>query len=166
MIETTVIYVMIVAIAALILWRRTRSMYRPVRGSGLRLLTPMLFMTPGLSLVFNSNISVPAGAYGVALGLGMVLSIPLIWTTNYEVREDNLIYAKKNWGFVVAFVGIVLIRLLLRQEFTGMDPHGKIALFMMVAFGYIIPWRIVSFIKFRRLVSQTVSDDKSGITGL
>jgi membrane protein CcdC involved in cytochrome C biogenesis len=30
---------------------------------------------------------------------------------------------------------------------------------MLVAFGYIIPWRIVWFIKFRRLVSQSVRSD-------
>jgi membrane protein CcdC involved in cytochrome C biogenesis len=154
-------YIMIAAIAALVLWRRTRSMYRPIRGSGVRLLIPMLFMIPGVTLLLNPNVSEPAWAYGVALGLGVVLSIPLIWTTNYEVREDKLIYAQKNWGFVAAFIGIVLIRFLLRQELTGMEPQGKMALFMMVAFGYIIPWRIVSFIKFRRLVSQSVYSDKT-----
>ncbi|MFC0216555.1 CcdC protein domain-containing protein [Paenibacillus chartarius] len=104
---------------------------------------------------FNPDLTVPMWAYGAAFGLGVVLSIPLIWTTSYEIREDNLVYAKKNWGFVVAFAGIVLIRLLLRQELQGMDPQGQAALFMTVAFGYIIPWRIVSFIKFRRLVSRT-----------
>ncbi|WP_179136049.1 CcdC protein domain-containing protein [Paenibacillus sp. 32352] len=69
--------------------------------------------------LFSSELFVPSWAYGLALGLGMVLSLPLIWTTNYEVREDNLIYAKKNWGFVFAFVGIILIRLFLRKELTG-----------------------------------------------
>jgi membrane protein CcdC involved in cytochrome C biogenesis len=157
--ETSAFYVMIIAIAALVLWRRTRSMYRPIRGSGLRLLVPIMFLVPGLSLILNSGLLVPMWAYGLALGLGMVLSIPLIWTTNYEVREHNLIYAKKNWGFVFAFVGIVLFRLLLRKELTGIDPQGKLALFMMVAFGYIIPWRIVSFLKFRRLLNQTASNN-------
>lgn len=154
-------YLIIVVIAALVLWRRTRSMYRPIRGSGIRLLIPLLFMLPGVSLIFNLDVYEPAWEYGVALGLGMVLSIPLIWTTNYEVREQNLIYAQKNWGFVVAFIGIVLIRFLLRQELTDMEPQGKMALFMMMAFGYIIPWRIVSFIKFRRVVNQSVYSDKA-----
>lgn len=145
------IYIIIFAIAALVLWRRTRSMYRPIRGSGIRLLIPILFMLPGASLIFNLNAGEPMWVYGAALGLGIVFSVPLIWTTNYEVREDNQIYSKKNWGFVAAFVGIVLIRFLLRQELSGMDPQEKLAVFMMVAFGYIIPWRIVSFIKFRRV---------------
>jgi membrane protein CcdC involved in cytochrome C biogenesis len=148
-------YVMIVAIAALVLWRRTRSMYRPIRGSGIRMLIPLLFMLPGVILLLNPDVNEPAWAFGAAFGLGIMFSIPLIWTTNYEVREDNLIYAQKNWGFIAAFLGIVIIRFVLRQELSDMDPQGKMALFMMVAFGYLIPWRVVSFIKFRRLVSQT-----------
>ncbi|WEK54426.1 MAG: cytochrome c biogenesis protein CcdC [Candidatus Cohnella colombiensis] len=148
-------YVMIAAIAALVLWRRTRSMYRPIRGSGIRLLIPLLFMLPAVSLLFNPDVNEPAWSFGAALALGIVFSIPLIWTTNYEVREDKLIYAKKNWGFIVAFLGIVIFRFALRQELSSIDPQGQMALFMMVAFGYIIPWRVVSFIKFRRLVSQS-----------
>jgi membrane protein CcdC involved in cytochrome C biogenesis len=155
------VYIMIAAITALVLWRRTRSMYRPIRGSGIRLLIPMLFMLPGVTLFLNPNVSEPAWAYGVALGLGILMSIPLIWTTNYEVREDSLIYAKKNWGFIAAFIGVVLIRFLLRQELADMEPQGKMALFMLMAFGYIIPWRIVSFIKFRRLVNQSIYSNKA-----
>ena len=90
------IYVIIAAIAALVLWRRMRSMYRPIRG------------------------------------IGIVFPIPLIWTTNYEVREDNLIYAQKNWGFIAAFIGILIIRFALRQELSDMDPQALMTLFMMV----------------------------------
>ncbi|MBO9541098.1 DUF1453 family protein [bacterium] len=153
------IYLFVIAIAALVLWRRTRSMYRPIRGSGIRLLLPLLALLPGLTLIFNPQVSEPAWAYGIAFGLGMVLSIPLIWTTNYEVRADNFIYARKNWGFVVAFVGVVVIRLALRHELTNLEPQAKIALFMTVLCGYLIPWRIVSFIKFRRVLNNAAGSD-------
>ncbi|RIX52100.1 cytochrome c biogenesis protein CcdC [Paenibacillus nanensis] len=151
------IYVMIALIALLVLWRRTRSMYRPIRGNGIRLLIPILFLFPGVSMIASLHANEPVWVYAAALGLGMVFSLPLIWTTNYEVREDNQIYSKKNWGFVAAFISILLIRFLLRQELSTMDQQAKLAVFMMVAFGYIIPWRVVSFIKFRRLASQFAS---------
>jgi len=147
-------YVMIAAIAALVLWRRTRSMYRPIRGSGIRLLTPLLFMLPGVFLLLSPEVHEPAWAWGAALTIGILFSLPLIWTTNYEVREDKLIYAKKNWGFVVAFLGIVIVRIILRQELSDMAPQDVMALFMTVAFGYVIPWRVVSYLKFRRVVNQ------------
>ncbi|MGG1637428.1 CcdC family protein [Paenibacillus sp. NRS-1760] len=147
-------YMMIAFIAVLVIWRRTRSMYRPIRGNGIRLLIPLLFIIPGLSLIINPNVNEPAWAFGIAFGLGVIFSIPLIWTTNYEVRADNLIYSKKNWGFIAAFIGIVFVRFALRQELSDLDPQGKTALFMLVAFGYIIPWRVFSFIKFRRVANQ------------
>jgi len=151
------LYVTIAAIAALVLWRRTRSMYRPIRGNGVRMLIPLLFLVPGISLLMQPNVDEPAWAFGAAFAVGLALSIPLIWTTDYEVRADNQIYAKKNWGFIVAFIGILIVRLALRQQLSNIDPQGVMALFMTVAFGYLIPWRIVSFIKFRRLLGQSAA---------
>lgn len=148
------IYIMIAAVAALVLWRRTRSMYRPVRGNGARILVPLLFMIPAVTLLFNQDVNEPVWAFAAAFGLGILFSIPLIWTTNYEVRADDQIYTQKNWGFIVAFAGVVIIRFVLRQQFSGMDPQNVMALFVMVAMGYLIPWRIVSFIKFRRLIKE------------
>ncbi len=113
---------------------------------------PLLFMLPGLSLMFNSNVHAPAYEWIVAAVLGIVLSIPLIWTTNYEIRDDNQIYAKKNMGFIVAFLAVIVIRFALRNYLSMVDPETLAALFMLVAFSYILPWRIVSFIKFRKLV--------------
>ncbi|REE81526.1 membrane protein CcdC involved in cytochrome C biogenesis [Paenibacillus taihuensis] len=151
------IYVMIAAIAVLVLWRRTRSMYRPVRGNGYRILVPLLFMIPAVTLFFNPDVNEPAWAFAGAFGLGVIFSIPLIWTTNYEVRADDQIYTQKNWGFIAAFVGIVIVRFALRQQFSDMNPQNLMALFVMVAMGYLVPWRIVSFIKFRRLFKDRVS---------
>ncbi|WP_323132036.1 CcdC family protein [Paenibacillus silvisoli] len=146
---------MIAAIAALVLWRRTRSMYRPIRGNGLRILIPLLFMLPAVTLFFNPDVNEPAWAFAAAFGTGILFSIPLIWTTNYEVRADNQIYAQKNWGFIIAFLGVLIVRFVLRQEFSDMNPQNLMALFMMVAMGYLIPWRVVSFIKFRRLLRSS-----------
>ncbi|MFC5401139.1 CcdC protein domain-containing protein [Cohnella soli] len=152
--ESTV-YALMVAIAALILWKRTKSMFRPIKGNGTRLLFPLLFILPGLSLLFDSNVNQSEWAFGAAFGLGVAFSIPMIWTTNFEVREDNQIYAKKNWGFFVAFLGFMIVRFVLRLELSDMNPQDQMALFVTVAFGYLVPWRIVSFIKFQQLVNRS-----------
>jgi len=145
-------YVFVIAIAALVLWRRTRSFYRPIRGDGKRLLYPMFFMLPGLSLIFNPDVHAPLYEFAIAAAIGIVLSIPLTWTTNYEIREDHLIYAKKNWGFIVAFVVVIAIRFELHHYLSQVDPQTLGALFMVLAFFYVIPWRVVSYIKFRKLM--------------
>ncbi|MFC5699737.1 CcdC family protein [Cohnella faecalis] len=143
-------YVTFILIAALVLWRRTRSFYRPIKGDGRRILLPVLFMLPGIALVLNKDVHAPAYEWLVACAIGVALSIPLIWTTEYEVREDKQIYAKKNVGFIVAFVAVLAIRFALRSYLQMIDPQTLSALFMVVAFSYVLPWRIVSFVKFRR----------------
>lgn len=111
----------------------------------------MLFMLPGILLMFDAHVHAPVYEWIIAGALGIVLSLPLIWTTNYELREDNQIYAKKNMGFIAAFLVVVAIRFALRSYLDDIDPQTLGALFMLVAFTYVLPWRIVSFIKFRKV---------------
>lgn len=108
-------------------------------------------MLPGVFLLFNPSVHAPLYEWFIAVALGLVLSIPLIWTTNYEVRADNQIYAKKNMGFIFAFVAVVAIRFTLRNYLSMIEPQTLGALFMLVAFSYILPWRIVSYMKFRKV---------------
>ncbi|WP_141505435.1 CcdC family protein [Paenibacillus luteus] len=150
-------YVIILLVVGLVLWRRTRSFYRPIRGNGRRILFPLLFMLPGVMLWFDPTVHAPMYEWLIAAVLGAVLSLPLIWTTNYEVRDDNQIYAKKNMGFIVAFIVVVAIRFTLRNYLSSIDPQTLGALFMLVAFSYIVPWRIVSYMKFRKVVQQRVA---------
>lgn len=148
------IYIMIILIAALVIWRRSRSMYRPIRGNGMRLLIPVLFVVPSLALILDPKAHLEAWEWLAALGVGVVLSLPLIWTTNYERREDQQIYAVKNMGFIASFVGVLVIRFILRSYISGLSQEQMSALFMFVAYGYILPWRIVSYFKFRKIYLQ------------
>ncbi|WP_274361349.1 cytochrome c biogenesis protein CcdC [Paenibacillus thermotolerans] len=148
-------YGIALAVAALIMYRRTKNMYRPIKGDGRRILIPIFFIAiPGAALVTNPEAHALIWEWFAALLLGVLLSIPLIWTTDYEIREDRQIYAKKNMWFVIAFVIVIAIRFLLRNELNMFDQQTKAALFMMVAAGYIIPWRVVSFIKFRKTLQH------------
>ncbi|MGO4374203.1 CcdC family protein [Paenibacillus sp. 2TAB19] len=148
--NTNEMYIMVLAIAALVLWRRTRSFYKPVRG-GKRLLLPMLFMLPGITLFMNADVHAPMYDWLIAVVLGVAMSLPLIWTTNYEVRDDNQIYAKKNMGFIFAFLAILVIRFALRGYLDIVNPSTLGALFMLVAFSYVLPWRVVSYMKYRKV---------------
>lgn len=147
-------YSMVILIAILVIWRRSRSMFRPIRGNGLRLLVPILFILPALSLILNPKAHLEAWEGMAAIGLGLLLSLPLIWTTNYERREDQQIYAVKNIGFIVAFLCILILRFALRSYLSGLGQETVAALFMIVLIGYVLPWRIVSYFKFRKLYEQ------------
>ncbi|GFN31492.1 cytochrome c biogenesis protein CcdC [Paenibacillus xylaniclasticus] len=143
--------VLVLIIAALVLFRTLRDVRRPIRGSGIRLLLPIIYMLPGVYLIQNPNVHAPTYEWLAAIGIGIVLSVPLIWTTNYEVRDDNQIYAKRNQGFIIAFLAVFAIRFLLRSYISGLDPDTLAALFITVAFSYAITWRMVSFLKFRKV---------------
>jgi membrane protein CcdC involved in cytochrome C biogenesis len=144
-------YLFIILIIALVLWRRTRSFNKPVKGNGWRLLIPLVFVSIGLLNFMNPQVHLTTLEVVSALLLGFIMSIPLIITTNYEQREDGSIYPKKSHGFIIVLVGLVIIRLSLHHYITGIDPINLSVLFFTVAIGYLYPWRIISFIKFRKI---------------
>lgn len=143
---------LVLLIAALVLLRRIRSMHRPIRGKGIRFLIPILFLLPGLAVILNPNVQLSWTESISAILLGALLSLPLIFTTQYEKRGDQHIYAKKNLNFAIAFVTVFAIRFILRGYFTEMPGETVMALFMLVAISYVVPWRIISYIKFRKLL--------------
>ncbi|WP_239615744.1 cytochrome c biogenesis protein CcdC [Cohnella mopanensis] len=145
------VYSIAILVAALVIWRRARGMYRPIRGNGTRLILPMLFLAPSLLLIFGAKAHAPAWEWGSALAIGCLLSLPLIITTNFERRDDQQIYAVKNMGFFVSFLAVLVIRFLLRDYLSGLDQETMAALFMTLLVGYVVPWRVVSYLKFRKL---------------
>ncbi len=81
-------------VIGLVIFRRMRSMNRPINNKGRRLLLPLFFLLPGFSL-YAAPIQLAGWQIGIAAGIGLLLSIPLIILSGYEVREDGQIYAKK-----------------------------------------------------------------------
>jgi membrane protein CcdC involved in cytochrome C biogenesis len=157
-------YGLIVVIAGLVFWRRTRAMVRPIQGSGFKIVLPILYLLPLVSLFAQIPVQVKIWEIIVAAFIGILLAVPLVLTTNYEVRQDGKIYAQKNKGFFIALIAVVAIRFLLRQFIGGMDPASLGLLFFTVAISYVVPWRIVSFIKFRKVkLSQTLDKDIAAI---
>ena len=148
-------YGMMILIIGLVFWRRTRAMVRPIQGSGIKILIPMLYMLPGISFFLNLHLQLKLWEIGVASLLGVLLSVPLILTTNYEVRQDGQIYAQKSKSFFIALIAVVAIRIVLRQYISGMDPAALSTLFFTVAFSYVVPWRIASFIKYRKVAQSS-----------
>jgi len=143
------IYAIILLVLGLVIRRRTKEMVNPIKGQGVKILLPILYMVP-LGYVFSTlHVQLELWEMVVAAFIGIVLSIPLMLTTNYEIREDGQLYAQKNKSFFIALLAVLLIRVVLRQYFSGMEPMSVATLFYVVAIAYILPWRIVSFVKFR-----------------
>jgi membrane protein CcdC involved in cytochrome C biogenesis len=145
------VYGIMILVVGLVFWRRTMSMIRPIKGSGIRILLPIIYVTPVLSLFAQLPIHLKLWEIGIASLTGLLLAIPLMLTTNYEIREDGHIYAQKNKSFFIALIAVVAIRIVLRQYFSSMDAASLSMLFFTVAVSYVVPWRLVSFMKFRSI---------------
>ena len=85
---------------------------------------------------------------------GLLLSIPLIILSGYEVREDGQIYAK-SIAFIATFLVIVLLRAYFRRHLQGLDPKSIGILFYTLAVCYIVPWRIGCYMKFRKVYVES-----------
>lgn len=145
----------ILMVVLIVMYIRMRKLKKPIKGSGLRLIWPLLFFLPVTMMFFNPELNLTTWEVVGAVGLGLVFSVPLIYTTDYERREDGLIYAKPNKAFLYALVGLVIVRFALRNYLSDIDPQTLGALFVLVALSYVIPWRVVSYRKFRKVYLDT-----------
>lgn len=92
--DTSSLITVFLGIALLIFWRRYRSMHKPIKGSGKRILWPLLFLTPGVVWFFGP-VHPAILQVVIAVFIGVLFSVPLIVLTNYERRDDGNIYTKK-----------------------------------------------------------------------
>ncbi|EOP23419.1 CcdC protein [Bacillus cereus VD131] len=136
--DTSSLITVFVCIALLIFWRRYRSMYKPIKGTGKRILWPLLFLTPGIIWFFGP---VHPAILQVVLAacIGILFAVPLIILTNYERRDDGNIYTKKSTAFLITFIALVVLRYGSRQYIVDLDPQTIGLLFYVVAVSYIIP---------------------------
>ncbi|MGZ4122667.1 MAG: CcdC family protein [Tumebacillaceae bacterium] len=152
--QISIIFVILLLIIFMI-WRRTRAMRRPINGNGIRMLVPVaVLLLLGTQLFGHGQYKGTTLETVGAIVIGVLFSIPLILTTHYEVREDGLIYAKQNKGFIFALVGLVIVRLALREYITFVDQGTLAILFYLLGVSYLTVWRVVSFIKFRKVYNE------------
>ncbi|MEH7386390.1 CcdC protein domain-containing protein [Bacillus sp. JJ1521] len=150
-------YSILLVIFGLILWRRTRAMVRPIKGSGLRILLPLLYMSPALSVVIQPSVHMTLIEIVISVIFGTLLSVPLIYTTGYEIREDGKIYGKKSIGFVIALILVFVSRRLVNYFLPGIDALTLNALSIISLFVYVGLWRIISFMKFKKVYNSHVA---------
>ncbi|MGE7114233.1 CcdC family protein [Lysinibacillus sp. NPDC047702] len=150
---------MFIIIGLFILIRRIRSMYKPTKGKGGRIILPLLFLTPGLSFFLNASGHVTYLHLSLAIFLGVGFSIPLILWSDYEIRNDGLIYAKKSPAFIITFAIMIALRYYFRQHISTIEPGTLNMLIFLLVICYLIPWRIACYIKYKKVLKlkNTVS---------
>lgn len=131
---------------------RSKSAKRPVTGK--KIILPPIFMSTGALMFVFEEFRVAPLQIVEALVVGMLFSIILIRTTNFEIREDSIfIKSSKAFGFIL--FGLLIVRLVGKLVLSSTIDVGELGgMFWILAFGMIVPWRIAMLIKFNKLAKE------------
>lgn len=111
---------------------------------------PPVGMSTGFAMFLFPFTHIPWSWALSALAAGALLfAYPLIWSSKFEVRDGD-IYLVRSKAFVFIMIGLLLVRLLLHRwidEAITIPQTG--ALFFLLAFGMIVPWRLAMALRYR-----------------
>jgi membrane protein CcdC involved in cytochrome C biogenesis len=148
--QTSTIVATLVGGAAVLAWR-IRETQRPVTAS--KILVPPLGMTTGFCMFLVPQTRVPL-AWGLAAFLAgaVFLSYPLVRTSTLTRRGEDVLL-KRSRAFLVILLALVAVRLVARgwvEQYVDTLQTGS--LFFLLAYGMLLPWRIVMYLRYRTLV--------------
>ncbi len=147
--QTTTLIGSLVGAAAILAWR-IRETQRPV--TAVKILAPPLGMTTGFCMFLVPATRVPF-AWGLAAFLAgaVFLSYPLVHTSALT-RHGDAILLRRSRAFLVILLGLVAVRLAARTYVERyVDAVQTGSLFFLLAYGMLLPWRIVMFLRYRAL---------------
>lgn len=131
---------------------RSRAAKKPA--SAKKILLPPLFMSTGALMFVFPFFRVPWIHVLEAVVVGMVFSILLIKTSNFERREGD-IFLKPSKAFVFILFGLLAVRIVMKLLLSSEIDVGELSgMFWLLAFGMIVPWRLAMYTKFKKLKLQ------------
>lgn len=145
---------------ALTWWSREWTVKRPIRGKGTRYLVSVFLLLfvfanmPDIVAFLGRSVHVTVKETIVFIAMGLLLSIPIIVTGNFEIRDDHRIYHKKNIAFVIVLILLFLFKELLKDYTSGINKVTLTLLVTWMGMAYLLPFRFANFIKIRRLYKQ------------
>lgn len=119
-----------------------------------KIILPPIFMSTGAFMFIFPYFRISLLQLLEAFIVGILLSIFLIVTTKFE-RNGNKIYLKRSKAFPIILVSLLIVRIGLKLYFSQTIDIGELGgMFWVLAFGMIIPWRIVMYLQFIKIEKQ------------
>jgi len=141
--------VLAVIMGTIVMTVRAKAAKKPANTK--KIILPPLFMSTGALMFVFEFFRVPPMQILEALGVGLLFSTVLIWTSKFEVRDGD-IYLKQSKAFVFILIGLLAIRLVAKLILSSTIDVGELSgMFWLLAFGMIVPWRIAMLIQFKKL---------------
>ena len=133
---------------------RMKAANRPT--SVKRIVLPPLFMSTGALMFIFPYFRIEWIQVAEAIGVGVIFSIFLIFTSNFEYKDGN-IYLKPSKIFPIILVVLLVVRLFAKQYMGQYNELGELAgRFYLLAFGMLFTWRMVMLIKFLSFQKQMI----------
>ncbi|WP_342597971.1 cytochrome c biogenesis protein CcdC [Psychrobacillus sp. FSL H8-0483] len=119
-----------------------------------KILLPPVFMSTGAVMFVFPFFRVTGAQFLEAIGVGILFSVVLIWTSKFE-RKDGNIYLKQSKAFVFILIGLLIIRVIGKIVLSSTIDVGALSgMFWILAFGMIVPWRIAMYLQFKKIQKE------------
>ncbi len=116
-----------------------------------KIILPPVFMSTGALMFIIPEFRVSLMELLEAMIVGMLFSILLIKTSNFEIR-DQQIYLKRSKAFPIILISLLIIRIIGKGILSSSIDVGELSgMFFILAFSMIVPWRIAMYIKYQKL---------------
>jgi membrane protein CcdC involved in cytochrome C biogenesis len=137
-----------IGMAILAMFVRMKAAKKPATAR--KIILPPVFMSTGALMFIEPMFRVTLLELLEAMAVGLVFSLLLIKTSNFEIR-NNEIYLKRSRAFVFILFGLLVIRIILKLVLSTTIDFGELSgMFFILAFSMIVPWRMAMFLQFRR----------------
>ncbi|MFY3790208.1 CcdC family protein [Ureibacillus sp. MALMAid1270] len=141
--------IMAIVMGSIIMIARMRSQKTPVNPK--KILIPPVAMSTGAFMFIFEEFRIGPVQIIEAVIIGVIFSVVLIYTTKFEIREQD-IYIKQSKAFFFILIGILIGRVLLKVFLSGTFDVGELAgMFWTLAFAMLWPWRIAMFVQYKKL---------------
>ena len=143
--------IVIGAIAVIII--RMRAAKKPT--SARKILIPPIGMSTGFFMFLFPFMRIPLLYALAAFLVGLVFSVPLITSSKMHRGADEQVYLKRSPTFILVLLGLLVVRVLLHtyiEKFVSIPQTG--AVFFILAFGMLLPWRIAMYLAYRRFLRK------------
>lgn len=141
-----------IGMAILVMFIRIKAAKKPA--SARKIILPPIFMSTGALMFIHPYFRVSPLEIIEAVTIGMLFSILLVKTSNFEIR-DNQIYLKRSKAFMYILIGLLTLRIIMKSVLSTSIDYGELSgMFWILAFGMIVPWRITMYLKYRNLLKQ------------
>lgn len=130
---------------------RVKASARPTNAK--KILIPPLAMSTGMLQFLVPAFRLTWLEVGEALVVGLIFSVFLIKTSNFEKR-DGEVYLSRSKAFFLVVFALLAIRTVMKA-FLGdeVNVFATGGLFYLIAWGMIVPWRIAMYQKYKRIAT-------------